>query len=80
VNARKSDRFSIRHVRNMTGRFSFPYAQAESFRILIYSASWQLASDTLIPAAEVVAEAMGPSPVVLTSPSADDERPANESP
>jgi hypothetical protein len=64
----------------MTGRFSFPYAQAESFRILIYSASWQLASDTLIPAAEVVAEAMGPSPVVLTSPSADDERPANESP
>jgi hypothetical protein len=80
VNARKSAHFSIRHFRNMNGRFSFPYAQVESFRILIYSSSWQLVSDTLIPAAEVVADGMGSSPVVLTSPSVDDRRPANGSP
>jgi type II secretory pathway pseudopilin PulG len=80
VNARQSVRFSIRHFRNMNGRFSFPYAQAESFRILIYSPSSQLVSDTLIPAAEVVAEGMGSPPVVLTSPSADDRRPADGSP
>ncbi|HVO83789.1 MAG TPA: hypothetical protein VMU60_05125 [Syntrophobacteria bacterium] len=80
VNGRKSARFSIRHFRNMNGRFSFPYAQAESFRILIYSPSWQLLSDTLIPAAEVVAERVDSPPVVLTSPSVDARKPANASP
>jgi hypothetical protein len=64
----------------MNGRFAFSYAQAEPFRILMCSPSWQLVSDTLIPAAEVVADAMGSPPVVLTSPSADDQRPANVSP
>ena len=80
VNARKSARFSIRHFRNMNGRFGFPYAQAGSFRILIYSPSWQLVSDTLIPTAQVEADAMGSPPVVVTSPSVDDRRPANGSP
>jgi hypothetical protein len=80
VKARKSARVSIRHLRNMNGRFGFPYAQAESFRILIYSPSWQLVSDTLISAAQVAADVMGSRPVVLTSPSVDDRRPANGSP
>jgi len=59
VNVRKSARFSIRHFRNMNGRFGVPYAQAESFRIFIYSPSWQLVSDTLIPAAQVETDGMG---------------------
>jgi len=62
VNVRKSARFSIRHFRNMNGRFGFPYAQAESFRILIYSPSWQLISDTLIPAARVETDGMASAP------------------
>lgn len=53
VNVRKSARFSIRHFRYVNGIFSFPYAQAESFRILIYNGSWQLVSDILIPATQV---------------------------
>jgi hypothetical protein len=78
INARKSARFSMRHFRNMNGRFGSPYAEAESLQILTDSPSWHLFSDTLIAAAEVAADSVGFPPVVLTSPSAVDRKPATE--
>jgi hypothetical protein len=80
LNVRKSARFSIRHFRNMNGRFGFPYAQVDSFRILIYSPSWELASDTLIPSAQVEIDGLGSTPVVVKSPGVDDRRPETGSP
>jgi hypothetical protein len=55
ANVRKSARFSIRNFRHMRGTFRLPFAQVESFRVLIYDASWHLVLDTIIPSAQVEA-------------------------
>jgi hypothetical protein len=55
ANVRKSARFSIRNFRHMRGTFRLSFAQVESFRVLIYDASWHLVLDTIIPSAQVEA-------------------------
>jgi cell division septation protein DedD len=58
LNARKSASFSIRNFGYMRGTFRRSFSQVESFRILIYDASWQLVSDTIIPIAQVEASGL----------------------
>ena len=53
VRLRKSVSFYIRYFKYVTGRFSFPFSHAESFRILIYDPQEELILDSTYPAEEI---------------------------
>jgi hypothetical protein len=50
---RKSVSFDIRYYRYITGKFYFPFAYAESFRILVYNPDEELILNSTLPAEEV---------------------------
>jgi len=50
---RKSVSFDIRYYRYVTGKFYFPFAYAESFRILVYNLDEELILNSTLPAEEV---------------------------
>ena len=53
VRLRKSVGYNIRHFKEVTGRFYFPFSYSESFRILIYDRDEELVLDSTFLAEDV---------------------------
>ena len=66
---RKSVGFDIRYYRYVTGKFYFPFAYAESFRILVYNLDEELILNSTLPAEEVAPPELLPEEHASTSDS-----------
>ena len=53
VKLRKSVRFSIKYFKYVSGKFAFPFSQAESFRILVYDQEEHLILNSAVQAEDV---------------------------